>query len=76
MTDFYLLDLERLRSSALATDTEIAMCLDQPRAFAVIHFERCKDKMPRCSAWLARREREALVPDGTSHHFDDAREWS
>jgi hypothetical protein len=80
LTDFYLLDLERLRNSSMTTDTEIATCLDQPRAFAVIHFERCKDKMPRCSAWLARRERERerdeVVPDVTGHHLHDARERS
>ena len=35
---------ERARC-ALMTDADIASCLDQPHAFAVIHFERCKDKM-------------------------------
>ena len=76
MTDCYLLDLERLRNSSLATDADIASCLDQPRAFAVIHFERCKDKMLGCSEWMARREREGLVSDIARHDLCGAREWS
>ena len=76
MTDFYLLDLERLRNSSLATDADIASCLDQPHAFAVIHFERCKDKMLACSAWIAQRGREGLASDIARDDLCGAREWS
>lgn len=63
LTDFYLLDLARLRGSSLSSDAEIAKCMEQQSAFAVIHFERCKDKMAPCYGWLSRRQRDAAVPE-------------
>jgi hypothetical protein len=52
MIDFYLLDLAPLRASPFVSDAEIGRCLEQEGAFAVIHFERCKDKMAPCQRWL------------------------
>ena len=66
---------ERARC-ALMTDADIASCLDQPHAFAVIHFERCKDKMLACSAWIAQRGREGLASDIARDDLCGAREWS
>lgn len=55
--DYYLLDLARLRSRAVSSDSEIEACLSQETPFGVIHFERCKAKMAPCFDWLTRHER-------------------
>jgi hypothetical protein len=67
VVDYYLLDLAQLRDSPFSSDAEIAKCLEQQSAVAVIHFERCKEKMARCYEWLSRRERDSAL-DAPAHH--------
>jgi hypothetical protein len=60
--DYYLLDLDRLRSRPVSSDSEIEACLNQQTPFGVIHFERCKAKMAPCFKWLTRRETASATP--------------
>jgi hypothetical protein len=63
LADFYLLDLAPLRNSSVSSDADVARCLAQQRDFAVIHFERCKEKMASCFQWLSRRAPDAALTD-------------
>ena len=66
--DYYLLDLDRLRSRPVSSDSEIEACLNQSAPFGVIHFERCKPKMAPCFKWLTRRETASATPCSMATH--------